>query len=128
MKSALGFRFMVLLLCVVLAAVAVSVPAQAQGYGQIGPSNGEIAGVIVGVVAGLVVIGIVVYYIVRKGHSVTGCAVSNQDGLALQNEDDHQTYLLIGDTTNIKAGYRIKVSGKKQKNASSGDRSFLVSS
>lgn len=123
MKLRLCFRLLVFVLYVALA--FVTVPAQGQ-TGGIGPSKGEVAGVIAGIVAVGIGIGVGVYFLARRPPSVTGCAVSSQSGTELQNEGDHQTYLLTGDTANIKAGDRIKVSGKKQKKAKSGERSFLV--
>jgi hypothetical protein len=88
-------------------------------------SNGEIAGAIVGIAAAGVVIGVGTYYLLRKA-SITGCAVSNQNGLELGNESDRQTYMLIGDTADIKAGDRIRVKGKKKRKDSSAGRKFFV--
>jgi hypothetical protein len=88
-------------------------------------SNGEIAGAIVGIAAAGVVIGVGTYYLLRKS-SITGCAVANQNGLELRNESDQQTYMLIGDTADIKAGDRVRVKGKKKKKESSAGRTFLV--
>jgi hypothetical protein len=88
-------------------------------------SNGEIAGAIVGIAAAGVVIGVGTYYLLRKA-SITGCAVSDQNGLELRNEGDRQTYMLIGDTADIKAGDRIRVKGKKKRKESSAKPEFLV--
>jgi hypothetical protein len=126
MKSTFRIRSMVLLVGVAM--VVKTVPAQAQVgavTGQIGPSKGEIVGIIVGVVAGAAVIGIVAYK-VHKGPSITGCAVSNQSDLKLENEADHQTFVLAGDTANIKTGNRVRISGKKQKKDDSGNQVFVV--
>jgi hypothetical protein len=88
-------------------------------------SNGEIVGAVVGIAAAGAVIGVGTYYLVRKA-SITGCAVSNQNDIELRNEGDQQTYTLLGDTTDIKAGERIRVRGKKKKKESSAGRKFLV--
>ncbi len=88
-------------------------------------SNGEIVGGIVGIAAAGVVIGVGAYYLLRKA-SITGCAVSNQNGLELRNEKDQQNYMLIGDTADIKTGERVRVKGKKKKRDSSAGRKFLV--
>jgi hypothetical protein len=88
-------------------------------------SNGEIAGAIVGIAAAGVVIGVGTYYLLRKA-SITGCVVSDQNGLELRNESDQQTYMLIGDTAGIKAGDRIRVKGKKKRKESSAGAKFLV--
>ncbi len=57
--------------------------------------------------------------------SLHGCVSSAPNSILLLNEGDRQTYDLIGDTAAIKAGQRIKVSGKKKKDTS-GKRYFLV--
>ncbi len=88
-------------------------------------SNGEITGAVVGIAAAGVVIGVGTYYLLRKA-SITGCAVSNQNGLELRNESDRQTYMLIGDTGDIKAGERIRVKGKKKRKDDSAGATFLV--
>jgi hypothetical protein len=88
-------------------------------------SNGEIVGGIVGIAVAGVVIGVGTYYLLRKV-SITGCATSNQNGLELRNESDRQTYMLIGDTADIKAGDRIRVKGKKKKKDSPAGAKFLV--
>jgi hypothetical protein len=72
-------------------------------------------------------LGVGIYFIVRLPPSISGCATSSPDGFSLQNERDQQTYTLIGDTSEIKAGDRVKVSGKKKrKKDPSGKRDFLV--
>jgi hypothetical protein len=58
-------------------------------------------------------------------NTLTGCAVSSPPALTLQNEGDQQIYGLLGDSTGIKTGDRIKVSGKKKKD-SYGKKYFLV--
>jgi len=60
-----------------------------------------------------------------KADSLHGCVSSAQNSLFLLNEGDRQTYDLVGDTTPVKAGQRVKVSGKKRKDTS-GKRYFLV--
>jgi hypothetical protein len=117
--SFLRYQVAVVLMCASL--LAAPVPVKAQKI----VSNGEIAGAIVGIAAAGVAIGVGAYYLLRKA-SITGCAVSNQNGLELRNESDRQTYMLIGDTGDIKAGERIRVKGKKKKKDSSAGRTFLV--
>jgi hypothetical protein len=89
-------------------------------------SGGQVVGIFVGVAAIGAAIGVGIYFVVRKGPSITGCAVSGASGLSLQNEGDQQTYTLIGDTAGVKTGDRVKVSGKKKKKDPSGNRDFLV--
>ncbi len=81
--------------------------------------------VVIGVAAAGAAIGIGIYYLVRQPPSITGCAGSGANGLSLKNEGDQRTYLLIGDLANVKTGERIRVSGKKKKDAA-GNPEFLV--
>lgn len=100
-------------------------PAEAQGGGgRIGPSGGEVAAAIVGAVAAIVVVTVVVIH-ARRPPTVTGCAVSGPNGLTLENDSDHQSFTLTGDTAGIKAGDRVKLQGKKQK-ANGAARGFTV--
>jgi hypothetical protein len=81
--------------------------------------------VIVAAVAVGAAIGIGIYFLVRQPSSLHGCVSSGSNSLLLLNEGDQQTYDLIGDTSAIKVGERVKVSGKKKKDASD-KRFFLV--
>ena len=118
MHLSLRYRVAIALVCVSL--LATTQPVRADKI----VSNGEIAGAIVGIAAAGVVIGIGAYYLLRKA-SITGCAVSNQNGLELRNEKDRQTYVLMGDTADIKVGDRVRLKGKKKKD-SSAEPKFLV--
>jgi hypothetical protein len=60
-----------------------------------------------------------------EADSLQGCVSSAPNSLLLFNEGDRQTYDLLGDLTPVKAGQRVKVSGKKKKDTS-GKRYFLV--
>jgi hypothetical protein len=60
-----------------------------------------------------------------QAETLHGCVSPAPNSIILLNEGDHQSYDLIGDTAAIKAGERIKVSGKKKKDTS-GKRYFLV--
>jgi hypothetical protein len=114
-------RYQIAIVLVGVSLFASPAPVKAQKI----VSNGEIAGAIVGIAAAGVVIGVGTYYLLRKA-SITGCAVSNQNGLELGNESDRQSYMLIGDTADIKAGDRIRVKGKKKRKDSSAGREFFV--
>jgi len=120
-------RALVVVLICIFASLALSRPAKAQFTGGIGPSTGEVVGVLVGAVAVVATIGIVLYFVLRAPR-LTGCVVQAAAGLELTNEGDSQTYLLSGDTTTIKVGERIKITGKKQKKNASGPRPLLVTS
>jgi hypothetical protein len=117
--SSLRYQVAVVLVCASLLALPARVKADKI------VSNGEIVGGIVGIAAAGVAIGVVAYYLIRKV-SITGCAVSNQNGFELRNESDQQAYMLTGATADIKVGERIRVKGKKKKKDSSGGRTFLV--
>ena len=59
--------------------------------------------------------------------SVTGCAVQGSSGLTLQNEADSQSLVLTGNTAGIKPGDRVKVNGKREKQATGATtRGFVV--
>jgi hypothetical protein len=94
--------------------------------GSIGPSTGEIVGALVGIAAVGAGIGIGIYFVVKHNHSVTGRAASIAGGMTLTTESDKHTYSLIGDVAGIKPGNRVRVSGKKAKEKSSGTAQFLV--
>jgi hypothetical protein len=119
LKSSLRHKLIALLLCASL--LLLSKPAEASI-----PTGGQIVLIFVGVAAIGAAIGVGVYFAVRKTPSITGCAVSTEADLSLQNEGDQQTYALLGDTAAIKSGDRIRVSGKKRKQYPSGNREFLV--
>jgi hypothetical protein len=57
--------------------------------------------------------------------SLIVCTQSAQDGFTLTSEKDHQTYSLIADSADLKAGERVELSGQKTKNHS-GSRTFHV--
>jgi hypothetical protein len=96
--------------------------AKAQCYGC---TSGNIAKVVGGVAGGVAVIVVVVYYSTHHGRTLRGCAVSSPGGMELMNEGDQQTYALTGETAVIKAGDRVRVSGKKTK-GDPNHRQFVV--
>jgi len=77
-------------------------------------STGETVGAIAGVAGAGAVIAIVVVH-EHNVHVMRGCVASYRDGLQVKNEGDNRSYLLSGDTASIKAGERVKLSGKKMK-------------
>jgi hypothetical protein len=89
------------------------IPLEAQNAGKI-VSNGTIAGVIVGVVAGVAVLAIVAIHYSKK-RTITGCVNSEANGMTVTDEKDKQSYLLSGDTTNVKPGDRMRLQGNKVK-------------
>jgi hypothetical protein len=122
MKIACLLRtLVVLILCLVLA-----VPATSQsGLGQIGPSNGEIAGILVGAGAVIAVVAIVIYRKTHKHPTIAGCVSPGADGLSLTNKKDSKVYALSGDTASLKANEQVALKGKKLKD-SNGKPTFQV--
>ena len=90
-------------------------PLEAQNSGKI-VSNGTIAGAIVGVAAGVAVVAIVAIHYSKK-RTITGCVNSVTKGMTITDEKDKQSYVLSGDTTNIKPGNRMRLQGKKAKSS-----------
>ena len=100
---------------IVVLGLALAKPAEAQLInGQVGPSGGPIVvGIVVTAVALVVATVLIIHY--SKKRAITGCVVSGQSGMTLIDEKDKQTYMLSGDTTDIKPGDRMKLKGKKVK-------------
>ena len=71
-------------------------------------------------------IGLGIYFSVRHGHMLKGCADSGADGLVLVSEANRQTWSLIGDVSGIRPGERVSVSGSKQKKTAGDSRRFVV--
>lgn len=97
------------------------------GNFNIGPSNGEVAGVIIGAA---VVIGgttAILIHVNHSHHQVKGCVSSGPNGLEVQTEDN-KTWLLTGNTPNVQAGDLIKFHGTKLKQPrhSTGNPTFEV--
>ncbi len=90
------------------------------------PTQGEVTAIFIGVAAIGALVGVGIYYAVRKTPSITGCAASGPNGLTLQNEADQQTFALIGDTAAVRSGERVRLAGKKRKKDPTGSRAFLV--
>ena len=118
LKSRLCHRLTALLLCIAL--LLTPKPAKADII-----SGGQVAAIGVGVAAIGAAIGVGIYFLVRKPPSITGCATPGSDGLTLRNESDASTYTLVGDTVAIKAGERVRLTGKK-KSDPSGQHKFIV--
>jgi hypothetical protein len=111
-----------LLLSAFLAATTATARAQV-GYRVTKGTVAGVAAVIAGVGVGR---GLGVYFAVRHNDSLTGCAVSNPNGLQLQSKGDQQTYALVGDISGITSAERIGVSGNKERTNTGASRQFLV--
>jgi hypothetical protein len=97
---------------VVALSVAVAMPARAE-------SEGAAA---IEIIAAIVVVGVVLVFLVpativhySKKRTITGCVISEANGMTLTDERDKQIYALSGDTSGIKAGDRVKLQGKKER-------------
>jgi hypothetical protein len=66
------------------------------------------------VVGAVTLIGVGVYLVIQRAHTVTGC-VTDDPNVLLLHTGDGKTYVLLGATTNIKADTKIKVRGTKRK-------------
>ena len=102
-------------LCMLL---AISADAQQVGPGEGFPGgigsghNGLVIGLMVAGVA-IVVVTIVVIYQVSKKKTVTGCVASKDNALSVKDEKNEHTYVLSGNTADIKVGERVALLGKK---------------
>ena len=119
---------LVLLAAVLVNSLGPDVAAQERpratgGFG----SNAEASGIILALVGTVAGIGAGVYFAVQAAHTVNGCVIDNPDGLLLQTGNG-KTYVLLGNTTNIKANERIKVTGTRRKkiNGITDQPSFVV--
>ena len=127
-RNTLAWRTGLRGLVVIVLCVALAVPALPQSLccsGNIGPSKGEVIGIIAGAAAAIGVGGYLIYRASHKYALIQGCVTSGQNGLSLQNEKDKKTYALSGDSSALRAGQRLVVRGKKQKD-SSGKVAFQV--
>ena len=97
------------LLCAFLA--VSSRPARADSI-----QNKAIAvGVAIAVTAAAIT-AIIIILTTRKP-TVTGCASANEGGLSLKEDSDGKSYVLRGDIADIRAGQRVRVSGKQKRHA-----------
>lgn len=118
--------FAIIAACAVLLAATFSATAACQSSGGFGPRASVEAELFGGIAGGGAVVGIGVFYAFHHDHSLTGCAVSGADGLQLQSQSDQQTFALVGDVASVKAGDKVRVSGRKKKKNGDAPRQFLV--
>jgi hypothetical protein len=79
---------------------------------KIGPSKAAIIGAAVGVGAGITV---VVLYFALRNPVITGCVQSANGTSSLTDDKDHRSYVLVDEGSELKAGQRVKLQGKKKK-------------
>jgi hypothetical protein len=109
--------------------IPINASAQARHHAAFeGLGSGAKTTLIVAVlVTAVALIGVGVYFAVRQGHTVKGCVADGANGLDLQTESG-QSFVLLGATTGLKAGERVKVTGarKKRVNGVTDKQSFIV--
>jgi hypothetical protein len=114
-----------LALCLLLSLPTFAQTGGFGGFGNIGPSKGEVVAIIVGVAVIITGGGFLIYHETHKHPSITGCVASGADGLTLKNEKDKKVYALSGDFAALGVGERGTLKGKKVKD-SNGRTSFQV--
>ena len=110
----------------VLALVALVLTSARPARGQVTSDPGKIAGITIGLVVIGAGIGIGAYVAVHHNHRLTGCVASSPTGLTIINRGDQQTYALAGEISELKAGERVRVSGRKSKLGVGAPKRFLV--
>ncbi len=96
---------------------------------NIGPSGGQVIGAAVGVVAVIAVGTVVLVEVHKSHHTVKGCVSTGPSGIEVTTvEDKPKTYMLDGETANVKVGDLVRVHGDKIKKTkdSTGDQVFRV--
>jgi hypothetical protein len=89
------------------------------GNDNIGPGKGAVvAGV--AAIAGAAVGTVVLVEVHHKRHFLKGCILSGADGFQLETFSDHKTYILDGDSLNLKPGELVQLHGSRVKRAGSG--------
>jgi hypothetical protein len=62
-----------------------------------------------GIAGGAAVIGLALYFTLRKAPSITGCVLSVDGEVSLTDEKDHRPYALTGESSDLKAGRRVRL-------------------
>jgi len=102
---------------------SLKLPAQG-GYGNIGPSPAEVAGVIAGAAAVVGVgVGLTIYLVHRSHTSLSGCVQSGEGSARLLN--GKQSWVLVSAPVDLPVNHRVELRGKKSRVAS-GERTFTV--
>ena len=104
--------FLVLIVCLAMTVASV----QAQDFGI---DEGKIIAAIV--VGSAVVIGIsvyVIYKVIPKQKTITGCVEATDNSLRMTDAKDRKAYMLDSETFTIKPGQHLRVKGKKSKDKS----------
>ena len=108
-----GALLLALLACAVYPKTASAQYTMGTGSPSYG-SSGKAIGIGVGAAAG----GAALLYVAMHHHaSVDGCVARVNDGFTLTDAKSGETYSLLADTGDIKAGEKLRLSGKKSKDA-----------
>jgi hypothetical protein len=101
-------------LCALLMAATQSSKAQATPHAFLdgAGTNAKSSLIIAALVTAVALIGLGVYFAARHGHTMQGCVEHSPDGLELHTNDG-RSFLLLGDTTGLQAGDRVKVRGSR---------------
>jgi hypothetical protein len=106
--------------------LASSSPANAQP-GTPGLKSEVDTGIEIAIPVVVGVTALVIYAVVHSSHTLEGCAVTASDGIELRQNDGQQSWALLGETASIKAGERVRLSGRRQKKTGGRPRGFVVS-
>ena len=117
MPSVFSRAIAALLICAFL----VSAPAHAKArpeavLTQLGPGS-KTTLIVAALVAVVAAIGVGVYFSIHQAHTVKGCVSSNGNALELTTGDG-KNFALLGATSRVQAGDRIKVTGSRKKRVS----------
>ena len=102
-------------LLALLLMAAIMLPTATPAHGSI-PTGTQVVLIFVAVGAIGAGIGIAVYHVAHRPPSVTGCSASSSTGLTLTDEANQQLLPLAGDTGDLKARERVKITGRNEKN------------
>jgi|HubBroStandDraft_3_1064219.scaffolds.fasta_scaffold23231_5 hypothetical protein len=106
-------KFLWRVVLAVILSVTLVIPARANGFGEV--EHAVIAGIVV-VSAGIaVLVTFLILHHKNKKSSITGCVVSEANGLNLTDTKDHQTYLLSGELSAVKTGDQMTLLGKRKR-------------
>ena len=122
MMAKVRILFALVVVCVLL----INGTRQAQAQVFVTHDAAKLVGITVGLTAIGAGIGIGAYAAIHRNHRLTGCALNSANGLELQASSDRQIYALIGEVSAVKAGDRVRVSGKKSKGNGDVKPQFLV--
>ncbi len=99
---------------VLIASLTVALVAPARAESLATAEKQLIAGIVVVSAAIAVTVTLLIVHHKRQS-SVTGCVIAGANGMSLADERDQRMYALSGNTAAVKAGNRVMLQGKRQK-------------